>query len=128
MFAVAPYVAVVGLLSAATLGVRTNGGGIFVVHQSRLTGAFALQYYAYLWIGVVSVFLATAMLVSAYILLDWRIVLGIHVVFTVLPFAIGTWLWRQWGRLSSRPLIIEVSVFHLISIGFSLWFIWQMWF
>ncbi len=122
MDSMALYLALVAAIVGATLGVRTNGGGIFVVHERRLTGAFAVQYYGYLTMGAVSVTLATAVLITAYALsatgsLDWRIVLGIHCFGTAIPYGIGTWLWYRWGARSTHPLFTEVSLFHLFALA-----------
>ena len=48
-------------------------------------------------------------------------VLAIHVVFTLLPYMIGGWLWVRWGQRGRQPLLIEVTLFHFASIAASLW-------
>lgn len=113
---VIPYAALVLMLSALTMAVRLNAGGVFVFHRTKITGGFGAFYQTYLSLILISAPLLVGALAAAYWLLDWRTVLGLQVGFTVLGMLIGAVLWRLWGKRAQRAPIVETVVFYLLAV------------
>lgn len=113
----AQYLALILALCGATFGVRAAGGGLFVLEPDGGDGDHGLTYYIYLLVAMLSVLLATGLLLASYMLLDWRFVLVIHLLFTLLPAMAGT-LFGDWrARGPGRHILLKVAAFHILSVA-----------
>jgi hypothetical protein len=111
-----PYAALALMLSALTMAVRLNAGGVFVFDKTRIIGGFGALYRAYLGLIVITAPLLMAALIAAYWLLDWRTVLGLQIAFTVIGMVIGAVLRRFWGERTHRAPMAETAVFYAIAV------------
>lgn len=111
-----PYAALVLMLSAVTMAVRLNSGGLFVFHFGRVRGGFGVLYRTYLVLILVTAPFLVGALAAAYWLLDWRKVLGLHIGFTVLGMLMGAVLWRLWVKRSGRAPVAETTVFYALAV------------
>lgn len=111
-----PYAALVLMLSAVTMAVRLNSGGLFIFHFGRVTGGFGVLYRTYLALILVTAPVLVGALVAAYWLLDWRTVLGLQLGFTLLGMLMGAVLWRLWVKRSARAPVAETAVFYALAV------------
>lgn len=111
-----PYAALVLMLSALTMALRLNAGGVFIFHREKVAGRFGAFYRLYLALILVSAPLLLGALAAAYWLLDWRIVLGLQIGFTVAGMLAGALLWRLWGKRARRAPLTETAVFYVLAV------------
>lgn len=116
-----PYLALILSLGLVTLAVRANGGGIFI-GENRLidTDVPRIPQYGFVALEIVSILLATVVLVMAYLTLSWPLVLGLHVLVKTIAFLLGSALWSVWDT-GGRAHMAEIGLFHILSIAGSLW-------
>jgi hypothetical protein len=113
---VLPYAALALMLSALTMALRLNSGGVFVFHQAKVAGRFGAFYRTYLSLILITAPLLLGALAAAYWLLDWRMVLGLQIGFTVLGALVGAFLWRIWARRALRAPMTETVVFYILAV------------
>jgi len=111
-----PYAALVLMLSALTMALRLNAGGVFVFHRAKVEGSFGTFYRTYLGLILLTAPLLLGALVAAYWLLDWRTVLGLQIGFTIIGALVGAFLWQVWGKRAAHAPMAETTVFYVLAV------------